>query len=89
MMFLKFSGFMKQIASIKTCFSIFLVCSSLISSTWAQNWSRWLGPNNNGSTDSLVLEIPGKSKNFSTAWNISVGAGWSSPLIEDGAVFFS
>ena len=88
MMFLKFSGFMKQIASIKTCFSIFLVCSSLISSTWAQNWSRWLGPNNNGSTDSLVLEIPGKSKNFSTAWNISVGAGWSSPLIEDGAVFF-
>ncbi|MDG0965582.1 MAG: PQQ-binding-like beta-propeller repeat protein [Opitutales bacterium] len=56
--------------------------------TCAQNWNRWLGPNYDGSTESLVLEIPGKSKSFSTAWNIPVGDGWSSPLIEDGTVFF-
>lgn len=60
----------------------------LPSTSWSKNWANWLGPNHNGSLEELSLNIPGEGKNFSTRWKISVGSGWSSPLIDNGAVYF-
>ena len=54
----------------------------------AENWSNWMGPRYDGSTGGFELNVPGKNQEFKLRWEIPAGAGWSSPLIFDGSVYF-
>ena len=54
----------------------------------AENWGNWLGPRHDGSAGRFELKLPGQDREFEVRWEISAGAGWSSPLIFDGSVYF-
>ena len=58
----------------------------LIHSLCAESWSNWLGPNYNGVVAD-TLSVPNKLFVLDKLWEISVGVGWSSPLVFGKKVF--
>ena len=66
--------------------AFFLIISFLSTHAFAMNWPNWLGPNYNGSVDES-LNLNDVAEEFITIWDISVGAGWSAPVVYDQKVF--
>ena len=66
--------------------AFFLIISFLSTHAFAMNWPNWLGPNYNGSVDES-LNLNDVAEEFITIWDISVGAGWSAPVVHDQKVF--
>ena len=65
------------------CFRVNLFLNISFLSTHAlMNWPNWLGPNYNGSVDES-LNLNDVAEEFITIWDISVGAGWSAPVVHD------
>ena len=54
----------------------------------AENWSNWLGPNYNGSSENNSISLPPEGKEFEIKWKISVGSGWSAPIIHQNSVYY-
>jgi hypothetical protein len=50
------------------------------------NWPNWLGPNYSGSVDQS-LDLNFETEELITNWDISVGTGWSAPIVYDQKVF--
>jgi hypothetical protein len=53
----------------------------------AQDWSNWLGPNYDGSTNDLVVKLPSEGKEYSVRWKKNIGVGWSSPILKKSSVY--
>ena len=66
----------------------FLIFSILLQpfSTFASDWSNWLGPNFDGSVEEEIM-IPEKQDELPVIWKQPVGKGWSSPVFRDGKVY--
>jgi len=73
-------------------FFIFVLMGSFllvsIPQLMAENWSNWLGPNYNGSSENNTISLPPEGKEFEMKWKISVGSGWSTPIIHARSVYF-
>jgi outer membrane protein assembly factor BamB len=65
----------------------FFLCGTGATSTHAEDWPQWRGPNRNGSwTESGILEtFP--TEGLKVRWRMPVGLGWSSPVVSQGKVF--
>lgn len=53
----------------------------------AQSWSNWLGPNYDGSTNNLVVQLPPIGKEYQIRWKKNIGVGWSSPILNKDSVY--
>ena len=53
----------------------------------AQDWSNWLGPNYDGSTNNLVVKLPSVGKEYNVRWKKNIGGGWSSPILKKSSVY--
>jgi outer membrane protein assembly factor BamB len=67
----------------------FVVLFFLTTALRADDWPQWRGPNRNG-----VWRERGVLKSFTpkpveARWRVSVGPGWSSPVVADGRVFLT
>ena len=65
---------------------LYLIISFLSKQLFAMNWPNWLGPNYNGSVDQS-LDLNFETEELITNWDISVGTGWSGPIVYDQKVF--
>lgn len=65
---------------------LYLIISFLSKQSFALNWPNWLGPNYNGSVDES-LDLNFETEELITRWGISVGTGWSAPVVYDKKVF--
>jgi len=65
----------------------FAVSLLILSSTFAQDWPQWRGPNRDG-TLSVSAAFPTDLKNLTKAWSVSdLGPSYSGPIVADGMVF--
>ena len=65
---------------------LYLIISFLSKQSFALNWPNWLGPNYNGSVDES-LDLNFETEELITRWGISVGTGWSAPVVYNKKVF--
>ena len=71
-------------------FLIFLISTfflGILKETKAESWSNWLGPNYNGSVEGGSLTFPTEGDEFEVEWQIPVGSGWSSPVMDKKFVY--
>ena len=66
--------------------SVVVVVSSAHASPQTQQWDQWRGPNRDGVGDAAALpaELPAE---LTEAWRVTVGEGYSGPLVIDGIVY--
>src|SRR5436309_1532594 len=54
----------------------------------AEDWPQWLGPSRDGISSSS--KVPGAlPAELRPAWRVEIGGGFSSPVIQNGKVFFT
>lgn len=68
----------------KSCFFLFSFFGLV--SLLAASWPNWLGPNFNGALPKVAISIPPAGKDYLMRWDLRVGKGWSSPVVENGLV---
>jgi outer membrane protein assembly factor BamB len=67
--------------------SAILAASTIIlftTSSYAQDWPQWRGPNRDGSVPALSSEWP---KTLKEEWKVTVGVGHASPVTADGKIY--
>ena len=66
--------------------SLLVVGSAAQARPSAQNWDQWRGPNRDGVGDASALpaELPAE---LTQAWRLTVGEGYSGPLVIDDTVY--
>lgn len=69
---------------LKPCILFFSFPGMVILS--AGSWPNWLGPNFDGSLPTVTISVPPVGKDYLMKWDLRVGKGWSSPVVENGLV---
>lgn len=67
--------------------SVMLAASTIIlftTSSYAQDWPQWRGPNRDGSAPALSSEWP---KTLKEEWKVTVGVGHASPVAAGGKIY--
>lgn len=62
---------------------LFLMQSTLL----ADDWPRWRGPNRNSISKETAWRPEALTRNFTKAWEVQVGAGWSAVAVHRGLVY--
>lgn len=76
-----------HVPGLRSLPSLFVIVILLQSGTSAEDWPQWRGANRDGVwTESGILEsFP--AEGLLIRWRVSVGPGWSSPVVGQGRVF--
>src|SRR5439155_26042209 len=54
---------------------------------WAEDWPQWRGPNRDGVWKETGLLQSFPADGLKVRWRVSVGWGWSSPVVAQGRVY--
>ena len=70
----------------KSSFWVILLLSFPTFCLGSGDWSNWLGPNHDGSMDKEINTVK-NNQELEVLWKVSVGNGWSSPVVSEGLVY--
>src|ERR1043165_1012678 len=79
---------MKKIHLKKIHPAFIAICLTISSTSWAQEWTRFRGPNGSGVSDTSTLPVKWTKDSF--LWTIDLpGGGHSSPVVWGNKVFIT
>src|SRR5260221_11727975 len=69
-------------------FLCFLLLASSVSQTHAGDWPQWRGPNRNAYAPADAPAIKALPTELKPVWKITIGGGFSSPILAGGKLVF-